>query len=426
MLTITLILELVALGGLVVLSAFFSGTEIALFSLSKLQLRRLRQEHPAQGQIISELLDQPHRLLSTILFGNTVVNVGAAILGYAILQTVVPLHAEALAVPVMTLVILLGGEVTPKTVVIRSAEFFAVHLARPIQWTVASTSFIRRTAEAVSAAIVRWIERLAFFSAQKARSAAPTEDEYRTLLTVSERAGIVRKEERYMVNQILALERMQVKEIMTPRVDMQCVEDSLSPAEMAEALRRIKHRRVPIMHETPDTIEGILKVKDFLADPARELDEVIELPNFIPETMSVAKLLKSFRKQEHPVAMVVDEYGGTQGMVTLEDILEEIVGEIEDEFDKSEIMVQKLDDHRYLINGKARLELVNDQCGLALRAPDVETIAGWVIAQLGALPKEGEQVTLGNVRATARKVLKNRVGEVLLEIQSEQLESEGS
>ena len=126
MLTITLILELLALGGLLVLSAFFSGTEIALFSLSKLQLRRLRQEHPARGQIISELLDQPHRLLSTILFGNTVVNVVAAILGYAILQTLIPQRAETFAVPVMTVLILLCGEVMPKTLVIRSAEFFAV------------------------------------------------------------------------------------------------------------------------------------------------------------------------------------------------------------------------------------------------------------------------------------------------------------
>jgi putative hemolysin len=425
MFTITLILELLALAGLLILSAFFSGTEIALFSLSKLQLRRLRQEHPEQGQIISELLDQPHRLLSTILFGNTIVTVAAAILGYAILQTLSPLHAEALAVPVITVIILLGGEITPKTLVIRSAGFFALYLARPIQWTVASTSFIRRAAEGMSAVIVQRIERLSFFAAHKVRSAAPTEDEYRTLLTVSERAGVVRKEERYMVNKILALEEMQVKEIMTPRVDMQCVEDALSPQEMAATLRRIKHRRVPIIHETPDTVEGILKVKDFLADPTRELDEVVELPNFVPETMPVAKLLKTFRKQEHPVAIVVDEYGGTQGMVTLEDILEEIVGEIEDEFDQSEIMVQKLDEHRYLINGKARLELVNEQCGLALQAPDVETIAGWVIAQLGALPKEGEQVRAANVRATARKVVKNRVGEVLLEIQLEAREVEG-
>ena len=132
--------------------------------------------------------------------------------------------------------------------------------------------------------------------------------------------------------------------------------------------------------------------------------------------MSVGKLLKSFRKQEHPVAIVVDEYGGTQGMVTLEDILEEIIGEIEDEFDTSEIMVQKLGDRRWLINGKARLELVNDQCNLRLKAAGVETIAGWMIAQLGSLPKESEQVRLDTLRATARKVIKNRVREVLLEV----------
>ncbi|MGA2220648.1 MAG: hemolysin family protein [Verrucomicrobiia bacterium] len=415
----TAIFELLVLGGLLALSAFFSGTEIALFSLSKLQVRRLRQEHPRQGQQISELLDQPHRLLSTILLGNTVANVAAAVVGFNIIAAVWPLQAEELAVPVMTLLILLFGEVTPKTLVIRSPEFCAVHLAQITHWMVASTSRLRRVAEAASELLVRWIERLPYFSARQARTSAPTEDEYRTLLKVSERAGVVRKEERDMVNKILALENMQVKEIMTPRVDMQCVEDALSREEMAAALRKIKHRRVPIIHDSPDTVEGILNVKEFLIHPERELDEVVELPNFVPDTMSVAKLLKNFRKQEHPVAIVVDEYGGTHGMVTLEDILEEIIGEIEDEFDASEIMVQKLDKQRYLINGKARLELVNEQCGLSLRAADVETIAGWLIAQLGSLPKDGEQVKVDNVRVTARKVVKNRVREVVLQIDPE-------
>jgi putative hemolysin len=415
----TAIFELLVLGGLLALSAFFSGTEIALFSLSKLQVRRLRQEHPQQGQQISELLDQPHRLLSTILLGNTVANVAAAVVGFNIIAAVWPLQAEELAVPVMTLLILLFGEVTPKTLVIRSPEFCAVHLAQITHWMVASTSRLRRVAEAASELLVRWIERLPYFSARQARTSAPTEDEYRTLLKVSERAGVVRKEERDMVNKILALENMQVKEIMTPRVDMQCVEDALSREEMAAALRKIKHRRVPIIHDSPDTVEGILNVKEFLIHPERELDEVVELPNFVPDTMSVAKLLKNFRKQEHPVAIVVDEYGGTHGMVTLEDILEEIIGEIEDEFDASEIMVQKLDKQRYLINGKARLELVNEQCGLSLRAADVETIAGWLIAQLGSLPKDGEQVKVDNVRVTARKVVKNRVREVVLQIDPE-------
>jgi putative hemolysin len=185
---------------------------------------------------------------------------------------------------------------------------------------------------------------------------------------------------------------------------------------MVAALRKFQHRRVPIIHESADTVEGILNVKDFLANPHRELDEVVELPNFIPDTMRVGKLLKSFRKQEHPVAIVVDEYGGTQGMVTLEDILEEIVGEIEDEFDASEVMLTQTGDRRWLVNGKARLDLVNAQCGLNLEAAGVETIAGWLIAQLGALPRDGEQVQAAGVRLTARKVVKNRVREIELEL----------
>jgi putative hemolysin len=414
----TLILQLIALAGLLLLSAFFSGTEIALFSLSKLQLRRLRQEHPRQGQIVGELLEQPHRLLSTILLGNTLVNVGAAVLGYLILDGLWPGRAEVLAVPVMTVLILLVGEVTPKTLVIRAAEFYAYHLAVPARAVMVLSRPVRRAAEAVSEWLVRRIERWPYFARRKVRTAALTEDEYQTLLRASERAGIVRREERYMVNKILALENMQVKEIMTPRVDMQCVQDTMSREEMAAALRRIKHRRVPIIHETPDTVEGILNVKEFLIDPSRDLEQCVEMPNFVPETMSVAKLLKNFRKQEHPVAIVVDEYGGTQGMVTLEDILEEIVGEIEDEFDTSEVMIQQLDERRWLVNGKARLELVNEHCGLSLSAEDIETIAGWMIARLGSLPREGEQVRCDNVRATARKVAKNRVREVLLEVEA--------
>jgi putative hemolysin len=409
------ILELIGLGLLLLLSAFFSGTETALFSLSKLQVRRLRLAHPARGQLVSELLDKPQRLLSAILFGNTIVNVGAAIIGYDLLQHWTPAHAEALAVPVMTGLVLVAGEVTPKAIVIRRPEFFAPTLAWLIHWIERLTRQVRHVFEAVSAALVRQIERLPYFAERKARGAEPTTDEYRTLLTASERAGILRHEERTMVNKILALDRMQVREIMTPRVDMQCLDDTLTPDQMADAVRAIKHRRVPIIHETPDNVEGILNVKEFLVNPHRELDEVIEMPNFIPDTMRVGKLLKSFRKQEHPVAIVVDEYGGTQGMVTLEDILEEIVGEIEDEFDASEILIQKLDDRHWLVNGKTDLDLVNEQCGFALQADGVETIAGWVIAQLGALPQGGEQIQTGPVRATIRKVVKHRVREVLLE-----------
>ncbi len=411
-----MLVEIIGLGMLLASSAFFSATEIALFALSKLQVRRLRQDQPATGQLISELLDRPQRLLSTILFGNTLVNIATAVLGYDLLQRFAPQHANVIAVPVMTLLILLCGEVTPKAILIRQPEFFAPKLVPVINGFERGTRPVRRGFEALSEMIVRRIERLPYFSVRRARDEAPTSDEYRTLLTASERAGIVRREERDMVHKILALDKMLVREIMTPRVDMQSIEDTLTPEAMAEALRKIKHRRVPIIHDSPDTIEGILNVKEFLANPHRELDEVIELPNFIPDTMRVGKLLKTFRKQEHPVAIVIDEYGGTQGMVTLEDILEEIIGEIEDEFDTREIMVQKVGPGHWLINGKARLETVNSECNLNLHAADSETIAGWIIAQLGSLPKDGDEVRVENIRVIACKVVKNRIREVMVEV----------
>ena len=412
----TVLVEIIGLGMLLASSAFFSATEIALFALSKLQVRRLRQDQPATGQLISELLDRPQRLLSTILFGNTLVNIATAVLGYDLLQRFAPQHANVIAVPVMTLLILLCGEVTPKAILIRQPEFFAPKLVPVINGFERGTRPVRRGFEALSEMIVRRIERLPYFSVRRARDEAPTSDEYRTLLTASERAGIVRREERDMVHKILALDKMLVREIMTPRVDMQSIEDTLTPEAMAEALRKIKHRRVPIIHDSPDTIEGILNVKEFLANPHRELDEVIELPNFIPDTMRVGKLLKTFRKQEHPVAIVIDEYGGTQGMVTLEDILEEIIGEIEDEFATREIMVQKVGPGHWLINGKARLETVNSECNLNLHAADSETIAGWIIAQLGSLPKDGDEVRVENIRVIACKVVKNRIREVMVEV----------
>ncbi len=414
----TLVMECLLLVGLLGCSAFFSGTEIALFSLSKLQLRRLRQEDPRRGQVVNELLEQPQVLLSTILLGNTVVNVGIAVLGYHILGILLQSHAEQWAVPVVTVLVLLVGEVTPKTLVIRNAEFYALRVAVVIRWIIRTMSPARRSADQLAGWIVKRVEQISYFADRRVRSHTPTEEEYRTLLRLGEHTGVLRREERTMVNKILALEDTQVKEIMTPRVDMQCVDDSWSREQMVKELRRYKHRRVPIIHDTPDTVEGLLNVKEFLINPDCDLDDVVALPNFVPETMSVSRLFKSFRKQEHPIAIVVDEHGGTQGMVTLEDILEEIVGEITDEFDTSEILVQKLAAGHFLINGKARLEEVNEQCGIYLQAEDVDTIAGWLISQLGTLPKDGDSVRADNVRVVARKVAKNRVREVLLWVEA--------
>jgi CBS domain containing-hemolysin-like protein len=171
-----------------------------------------------------------------------------------------------------------------------------------------------------------------------------------------------------------------------------------------------------VFHESRDHIVGILYAKDYMVGPDRPLADLLDRPQIVPDTMSVARLLKMFRHMEHPVAIVVDEHGGTEGLVTLEDALEQIVGEIEDEFDASEVMIQTLPDGRFLVNGKATVELVNEQCGLALEAEEVDTIAGWLMEHLDSLPREGEEIQVGPVRATARRIVRNRIREVIIEV----------
>ncbi len=398
-------------------SAFFSGAEVALFSLNRIQLRRLRHRHPRYGQVVTRLLDHPHQLLSTLSLGNIAVNIGAAILGYGVIRGFWPHRAELVAVPVMTAVLLLIGEVTPKSIMIQHAERFSLLLARPIEWCIWLTRPVRRAAETASAWLIRAIERQSYFALKEPRTASLTEEEYQTLLGVSERAGVLQREERVMVNKILALEDKLVREIMTPRVDMMFIEDILAPEDIRIALRRYKHRRVPVFHETQDHVIGILYAKDYLAsDTDPVLADLLDRPQIVPDTMSVARLLKMFRHMDHPVAIVVDEHGGTEGLVTLEDALEEIVGEIEDEFDQSEVMIQRLPDGRFLVNGKAPVELVNEHCHLALEVEDVDTIAGWLVEHLDSLPREGETIQVGSVRATARRIIRNRIREVIIEV----------
>jgi putative hemolysin len=413
----TILWQIITLEVLLLLSALFSGTETALFSLSKLQLRRLRDKHPAQSRLIQDMLAEPHQLLSTILLGNTVVNVAAAALGYVLIDHFAPRYSEVIAVPTMLVIILIFCEIMPKTFAIRHPEFFAVRLARPAAWFLRGTKTLREWAERSSAWCMKRILRRKFFH-PKPRIAHATEEEYLTLLTVSAREGILRKEEKEMIRKILALADLTVKEIMTPRVDMMTIEDNISGDEIVAALKKYKHRRVPVIHDTPDTVVGILRVKEFLASPKRELREALEPPLFVPEAMSVAVLMRLFRKRKHPIAIVVDEYGGTSGLVTLEDVLEEIVGEIEDEFDVREWMIQSLGDGRYLVNGKTRLEQVNEQLGLHLEAEDVDTIAGWFAARSGSIPREGDKVSTGNASFTARKVIRNRLSEVEVEVKS--------
>ncbi len=395
------------------LSAFFSAVETAFSSLSEQQRQTMRQRNPEAAEWVDELLKQPQHFFNSLLFGNILVNTIASVLGFSIAALNDAPLPMLTAIVGMFALLYFWGEVVPKSIAVQQAPIIAAATVPLVKVWLALIRAPIGGAEKVA----RWICDLATPArwTQSAPAARPTEDEYLDLLEEAEKAGLVVSEERTMISRILSLSRKTLADIMTPLPDMQTVDDTLSREQIAEALKRIKHARVPVTHGSPDEIVGIINTRDFLLFPASELDAVIELPSFVPETMSAARLLQTFQRGGHKTAIIVDEYGNTVGMVTMEDIIEEVVGEIDDEFDVRELLVQKISDVSWLVHGKTHLDTLNESLGAALASPGVDTIGGWFVAQVGALPKENDKISRDELTFTAKRVGKNVVREILVE-----------
>lgn len=405
--SISLALPWAVLVFLIGCSAFFSAAETALFSLSKAQLQRLRQSRPARGEIILFLLDHPQRVLSTILLGNAIVNTAACVLALDLFH-----YRRGLTILVMIGVFLIVSEILPKSFAIQNAERTVSLSARPLYWLTQLTLPLRAGMEKLG----YWmVPRLTPDTLKP--SPHVTEEEFKTMVEIGREQGVVQESERLMIHSILKLGDRLVKDVMTPRVDMVCVADNLSREEMVAFLKKVKHRRVPVYDETPDTIVGLLDVKKFLMNPERDLTEIMEVPAFVPERMNAARLLRNFQQQKRQLAIVVDEFGGTEGLVTVEDIAEEIVGEVADEYDVRDFFLERLGPNRFLVNGKMRIDELNEELKLRLPTTDeeIDTIGGLVASRLERVPRPGDQLRIDSLVLTARRVVKNRVREVLIE-----------
>jgi putative hemolysin len=395
-------------------TAFFSAVETAFASLTEAQRKRMRERHADAARLVDNLLEQPELLFNSLVLGDILANAIAAVLGYSLLARLNAPMPWLGALAAMFALLYFWGEVIPKSVTLQQAPAAAVAAAPLLRVWLALT----RAPVGAAEKIARWICDLATPAAWAKEATAhtrPSEDDYLELLEEAERCGLVLSDERTMIHRILNLGKKTVAAVMTPLPDMRTVDDTLTREQMAEALKRIKHARVPITHGSPDEIVGIINARDFLLFPASELDAVIELPAFVPETMSAARLLQTFQRSGHKTAIVVDEYGNTVGMVTMEDLIEEIVGEIEDEFDVKELLIQKVSDRSWLVHGKTPLDSFNESIGASLTSPGVETVGGWFVAQAGTLPKEGDRIVRDDLTFVAHRVGKNVVREILVE-----------
>jgi putative hemolysin len=403
--------ESVALVGIGVCAAgsfFFALAESALFSLGKWRAQRLAEDSKELGQEIVALLQEPHELLATTVLGNTFANAG--IVAIALWVGLAGEWSLSAAIAGALALILIVGEVVPKTLAARAPDRWALRLVRPLVLLKRVSLPLRRIAQHTTNAVLR-----ALIPKSWKPQSSLTDEEYQELLEMAYQQGSLARSERDLILQIIRLDRRTAADVMKPRAQMACVSDDLSTEEMVQAARRFKHRRLPIYDETPDTIVGILNTRALLLDPQIDLAEAIEFPSFVPESMNLLQLFRSFQRQRRGVAIVLDEFSGTAGLVTTEDILEEVVGEIHGEAEPEGFAIEKLEEGRWRVNGAFRLEDFQREYPDLGEVHGVDTLGGLIVTQLGVVPAQGESIVFRGLRLSASQVDERRVREVLVE-----------
>ena len=406
---------------LLIASAFFSGSETAFFSLTPAQLERFKNSPSRAEQRVSQLLNTPRQLLITIVLGNTMVNITIASLA-AILTTRLSRILEfnenlvvLLDVLVVTFVILILSEILPKVIAVRNPESFS----RRFAVLLSAFYYLLYPISYPLSRFTRFLQSRTGFSEDKTLL---TEEELKTLAEVGEEQGMLQKDEKEMIHSIFEFGETTVKEIMVPRTDMIIVDINTTLSELMKLVKKKLHSRIPVYKNRIDNIIGILYVKDlppYLSKRKREkieLEKMVRPAFFVPEQKKIDELLREFQEEHIHMALVVDEYGGVSGLVTLEDIIEEIVGEIQDEYDKEPPLFERIDNNTFVVDGRMPLEEVNEKLEMDLPTEEgVETISGFILNILGSLPREKEQINYQGYNFIVEKINRNRILKVRIE-----------
>ncbi len=389
-------------------SFFFALAETALFSLGKWQAQQLAEGHSRAGRSIKELLERPEDLLATLALGNTFAN--AAMLAVA-LRMVFDAHWmlawTILALLVLTLVV---GEVFPKTLAVREPELWAVRVAWPLAFFQRLTKPLFRSAQWLNAAILK----KAAAQTGSPRGGPLSDAEYQELLEMAYSQGTLAESEKEIILQIISLDQRAARDVMRPRSGLACISDDATVPEMIAAAKKHRYQRLPIYDETPDTIVGILNTRALLLDPQIDLSEVIEFPSFVPETMNLLQLFQSLQNQRRGLAIVLDEFGGVAGLVTMADILGQLVGKIRVERPSGGFVMEKLGADRWRVNGTMRLDDFRREYPALGRVNEVETMGGLLTHLLGVVPAAGESADFSGLKLTAHVADERCVREVMV------------
>ena len=412
--------------GLLVLSALFSLAETAMADVSKIRIRGLAEAGDKQAQMLMKVFERHGKMINTILICDTAANLAAAILMTLLVTTHFGRqYVWAGAVPAAFLVLILG-EIAPKTAAALYAEKLSLALAKPVYGLMVLFTPVLFLVEKLSNLVL-----LLFRINPKKKPEAITEEDLRTIVEVGHEEGVIESDEKKMIYNVFDFGDSVAKDIMVPRTDMACIDAEATYEEFMEVVREQMYTRYPVYEETTDHVIGIVNIKDVLLAERRQefcIRDYLREPYYTYEYMKTADLMVELRKTQNNIAIVLDEYGATAGLITLEDMLEEIVGEIRDEYDEDEEdFIRRLGPSEYVVEASMHLDDLNDLLGLSLESEDYDSIGGFMIGMLDHLPEQGEEVTFQNLRLVADQVDGNRIDKVhiyLTEEPKEQPEEE--
>jgi len=419
--------QLIIIGILLLLSIFFSSAEAAFTNVNKLRIRSLAEENNnKKAKLINKLVENPSEMLSAILIGNTVVNLSAVSIATAFAKNRFNNVGTWVVIGILALFILLFGEMIPRYIATIHSEKLTFRYVRFIHFLMKILTPLIFILDKLSQGIL-----LLFHINPKEKVSTITEDELRSIVDVSHEEGVIESEERRMINNVVDFGDSLAKDVMVPRIDMVLAEDSLTYDELVELYSTNRYTRMPVYDESIDNIIGIINIKDlFFYNGGKDnfcIRDIMREPYFTYEYKKVSELFMDMRKDFIPMAIVLDEYGSTAGLITLEDLLEEIVGEIRDEYDTDEEdSIKCIGENEYIVDGNTKLDEINEAFHLDLESDDYDSIAGHLIYLLDHLPEVGETITDKHVVYTIQSVEKNRIDKihVLITTKNEETEEE--
>ena len=404
--------QIIALVFLVTMSAVFSSSETAITSVSKIKVRQLDQKDNKNAHLLKKLHDNMQTTISTILIGNNIVNIAASSIATILFTNIFHQNGALISTVVMTVFVLIFGEVIPKTIAQYKNKSVALKFSRFIYFL----TIIFKPIVKVLNILTRLVIKL--FIGEDEDSSTLTEEELKTLVEVSEEEGVLKNQETEIMINALELKETLAVDIMTPRTSMASVDIEDAESDLKEIIKNITYSRIPVYEDNIDDIIGVLHIKE-LAHKIIEDDrdfkvrDILKPAFYAYEYIPVVDLFKQMRTKNISISIIIDEYGGTSGIVTMEDILEELVGEIDDEYDH-EKEVTKLSDNEYLVDPEMRIDEVNERFDLDIQSDKFDSIGGFVIELLDRMPKSKDEVEFENLKFVVVNVDKRKITQLMI------------